>query len=95
MNKDILVCVSETDEAKSLFGIEPFDDRVDWWTRGYLKRLARPGSSAESTRLWVVPVNVEFATPRMPKILISQLWFLVGSCPISREERLAVALLRV
>jgi hypothetical protein len=31
----------------------------------------------------------------MTKILVSQLWFLVGSCPISRVERLAVALLQI
>jgi hypothetical protein len=57
--------------------------------------LAEPGSGAESTGLWVVGVDVEVATPRMTKILISQLWFLVGSCPISGIERLAFALLQI
>ncbi len=37
----------------------------------------------ESTGLSAVGVDVEFATPRMTQILISQFWFLVGSCPIT------------
>jgi hypothetical protein len=48
---------------------------------------------SEGAGLWVVGISVEVATPRMTKI--SQLWFLVGSCPISRVERLTVALLQI
>ena len=50
---------------------------------------------AESARLWVVGISVDVATPRATKILISQLWFLVGSCPISGIERLAFAPLQI
>ena len=57
--------------------------------------MAEPGAGSKGTGLSVVGVSVEVATPRMTKILISQLWFLVGSCPISRVERLAVALLQI
>jgi hypothetical protein len=56
--------------------------------------LAEPGSGSESTRLWV-GISVEVATPRMTKILISQLWFLVDWCPISQIKRLAVVLLQI
>ena len=79
--------IREFDEPKAFLGGEPFDNPTD------------PGTGrifdAESTGLWVVGVGVEVATPRMTKILLSQLWFLVGSCPISRVERLAVALLQI
>ncbi len=84
--------IREFDESEALVGIEPFDEAVDWRT---FERLAELGSGAESTGLWVVGISVEVATPRMTKILISQLWFLVGSCPISRVVRLAVALLQI
>jgi hypothetical protein len=57
--------------------------------------LAEPGSGSEGAWLRVVGISVEVATPRVTKILISQLWFLVGWCPISRIERLAVALLQI
>ena len=57
--------------------------------------MAEPGSGAESTGLWVVGVDVEVATPRMTKILISQLWFLVDWCPISQIERLAGRALQI
>ena len=88
--------IGKSDESKPLFGVEPFDDPVDRRTGRCLEpRLAKPGSGAESTRLRVVRVSVEFATPRMTKILICQLWFLEGSCPISRVEQLAVALLQI
>src|SRR5438552_2827636 len=52
--------VREFDEPKPLFGIEPFDESVDWRAGGWVKGLAKPESSAESTRLWVVRVSVEF-----------------------------------
>ena len=84
--------IREFDESEALVGIEPFDEAVDWRT---FERLAELGSGAESTGLWVIGISVEVATPRMPKILISQLWFLVGTCPINRIERLGVALLLI
>ena len=66
--------IGKSDESKPLFGVEPFDDPVYRRTGRCLEpRLAKPGSGAESTRLWMVGVSVEVATPRMTKILISQL----------------------
>ena len=79
--------IREFDKSKPLFGIEPFDESVDWRTGGCLERLAEPGSSAESTGLKVVRVSVEFATPRLTKILICQLCFLEGWCLIIPVER--------
>jgi hypothetical protein len=87
--------IREFDEPEALVRAKPLDHSVDWWTGRCLEPgLAEPGSGSESTRLWV-GISVEVATPRMTKILISQLWFLVGWCPISRIERLAVALLQI
>jgi hypothetical protein len=85
----------EFDKSKPLFGIEPFDDPVDRGTGRVFERLAEPTLGSEGAGLWVVGISVEVATPRMTKILVSQLWFLVGSCPISRVERLTVALLQI
>ena len=69
--------IGEFDEAKAFLGTEPFDDTADRWTGGCLKSsLAEPGTSAESTGLWVVGIGVEFATPRMTKILFSHFSFL-------------------
>ncbi len=68
--------IREFDKSKPLFGVEPLDDSVDLGTGRCLEpglAEARPGS--ESTGLWVVGIGVEVATPRMTKILISQLWF--------------------
>jgi hypothetical protein len=45
--------------------------------------------------LVVEGIGVEVATPRVTEIFISQVWFLVGACPISQIERLAVALLQI
>ena len=88
--------IGEFDEPKTFVGVEPLDDSVDRGTGGCLEPgLAVPGAGSEGTRLWVVAISVKGATPRMTKILISQLWFLVGSCPISRVERLAVVLLPI
>jgi hypothetical protein len=88
--------IGEFDEPETFVGVEPLDDSVDRGTGGCLDAgLAEPGASSEGTGLWVVAISVKVATPRMTKILISQLWFLVGSCPISRVERLAVGLLQI
>jgi|SRR5215813_11565921 len=88
--------IGEFDEAKAFLGIKPLDDTADRWTGGGLKSgLGKPGASAESTGLWMVGIGVEVATPRMTKILISQLWFLVDWCPISQIKRLAVVLLQI
>ena len=92
MEEGVTGPIREFDKSEALVGIEPFDEAVDWRT---FERLAELGSGAESTGLWVIGISVEVATPRMPKILISQLWFLVGTCPISRIERLGVALLPI
>jgi len=95
MEEGVAGPIGEFDEPEPLFGVEPLDDPVDRGTGRVFERLAEPGSGAEGAGLWVVGVDVEVATPRMTKILISQLWFLVGSCPISQAERPAVALLRI
>ena len=88
--------IGKFNEAKSLFGVEPFDDPADRWSgRGLEPGLAEPGSGAECPRLGVEGLSVEPATLRVTEILMSQLWFLVGWCPISRIERLAVALLQI
>jgi hypothetical protein len=71
--------IREFDESKPLVRAKPLDHPVHWWTGRCLEpRLAEPGLAAKSTGLWVVGVSVEIATPRMTKILISQLWFLEG-----------------
>ena len=71
--------IGKFDETKSLLWAEPFDDCSDWRARRYLEPgLREPGLSAESTRLWVVSIIVELATPRMAEILVSQTWFLSG-----------------
>ena len=79
--------IREFDEPEAFVGVEPLDDPVDRRTGRVFERLAEPRSGAESTGLWMVGVYFEVATPRMTKILLSQLWFLVGSCPISHVER--------
>jgi len=70
MEEGVAGPIREFDESEALVGIEPFDEAVDWRT---FERLAELGSGAESTGLWVVGVDAEFATPRLPKVLISQL----------------------
>ncbi len=71
--------IGKFDETKSLLWAEPFDDCSDGRARRYLEPgLREPGSSAESTRLWVMGISVEVATPRMAEILVSQSWFLSG-----------------
>ena len=51
--------VGEFDKSKPLFGIEPFDEAVDWRTGRCLEPgLAEPGSGAESTRLRLVGIGV-------------------------------------
>jgi len=68
--------IGEFDEAKAFLGTEPFDDTADRWTGGCLKSsLAEPGTSAESTGLWVVGIVVEVTTSRT-KILLSHFSFL-------------------
>ena len=67
--------IREFNEPEAFVGVEPFDDPLDWRTGRCFERLAEPGSDSESTGLWVVGIGVEVATPRMTKILISQLWF--------------------
>ena len=78
--------VGEFDEPKAFLGVEPFDNPTDRGAGRVFERLAEPGSGAEGAGLWVVGVDVEVATPRMTKILISQLWFQV-SCQISQVEQ--------
>ena len=64
--------IGEFNEAKSLFGVEPFNDPTDRWTgRGLKPWLAESGSGAECTGLWLVGIGVEVATPRTTKILLS------------------------
>ena len=62
--------IREFDKVKSLLRTEPFYDATDRRTGGWFEpSLAEPGSGAESTGLRLVVVVVEFATPRMTKIL--------------------------
>ena len=65
--------IREFDKSKPLFGVEPFDNPTDRGTGRVFERLAEPGSGAESTELWVAVISIEVTTPRMTKILISQL----------------------
>ena len=66
--------IRQFDEPEAFLGVEPLDDSVDRGTGGCLEPgLAEPGSGAESAGLWMVGVSVDVATPRMTKILISQL----------------------
>jgi hypothetical protein len=96
MKEGVAGTVREFYEPEAFVGVEPLDDPVDGWTGRCLEPgLAEPGSGSESTGLWVVGISVEVATPRLTEILISQLWFLVGSCPISRVERLRSCLLPI
>ena len=95
MEEGVAGPIGEFDEPEPLFGVEPLNDPVDRGTGRVFERLAEPTLGSERTWLWAVGISVEVATPRMTKILISQLWFLVGSCPINRVERLAVALLQI
>jgi len=96
MEEGVAGPIREFDEPEALVGVEPLDDTVDRGTGRCLEpSLAEPGSGAEGTGLWVVGISVEVATPRVAKILISQLWFLVGWCSISRIKRLAVVRLQI
>jgi hypothetical protein len=78
--------IREFDEAEAFLGTEPFYNTTDRWTGGWFDLgLTKTGSGSESTGL--VAAIVEFATPRMPKILISQLCFLGGWWPIGSVEQ--------
>jgi hypothetical protein len=80
--------IGEFDEAKSLLRTEPFYDATDRRTGGWFEpNLTEPGSGTESTALRLVVVIVEFATPRMTKILISQFCFLGAWWRISSVAR--------
>jgi hypothetical protein len=87
MKESIARPIGEFDEAESLFGAEPFDDPVDRGTgRGLEPGLAEPGSGAECTRLSVLGIGVELATPRIAKILMSQLGFLESDTRLVRDN---------
>jgi hypothetical protein len=71
--------IGKLDEPKSLLWAEPFDDCADWIAGRLLEPgLGEPGLSAKSTRLGVVSISVELATPRMAEILVSQTSFYEG-----------------
>jgi hypothetical protein len=73
MKERIARPIGEFNEAKPLFGVEPFDDPSDGRAGRWLEPgLAEPGSGSESRKLWVVGIGVEVATPRMKKILLSR-----------------------
>jgi len=96
MEEGIARPIREFNKTKSLVGVEPFGNAADRWPgRGLHGCSVEPGSGAECTGLRVVGISVEVVTPRVTEVLMSQLWFLVGSCPISEIERLAVALLQI
>ena len=72
MEEGVARPIEEFNKAKSLFGVEPFDDPADRWSgRGLEPGLAEPGSGAECTRLGVEGVSVELATLRVTEILMS------------------------
>ena len=73
MEEGVAGPIGEFDEAEAFVRAEPLDDSVDWRTGGCFERLGEPGSGAEGAGLWVVGIGVEVATPRLPKVLISQL----------------------
>src|ERR1700746_2991491 len=82
MQERIARPIGEFNESKSLFGVEPFDNPTDRWTRrGFHGCSVEPGSGAEGAGLRVVGICVEVATPRVTEVLMSQLWFLVGFAP--------------
>jgi len=64
--------IGEFNEAKPLFGAEPFNDPTDRWTgRGLHGCSVEPGSVAECTRLRVVGFGVEITTPRTMEVSVS------------------------
>jgi hypothetical protein len=74
MKEGIAGTIGEFDESEALVRVEPFNDTVNRGTGRCLEgRSAEPGWGFESAGLWVVDVSVEVATPRMTKILVSQL----------------------
>jgi hypothetical protein len=88
MEEGVAGPIGEFYEAKSLLRTEPFYDAMDRRTGGWFEpSLAESGSGAEGTGLQLVVVIVEFATPRMTKILISQLCFLGAWWRISSVAR--------
>jgi signal transduction histidine kinase len=65
--------IREFDEPEAFVGVEPFHDPTDRWTGRCLDGCSvKAGSGSESTRLRIVGISVEFATPRTTKILICQ-----------------------
>jgi len=73
MQEGVAGPIREFNEPEAFVRVEPLDDPVDRGTGRVFERLAEPRSGAESTGLWMVGVYFEVATPRMTKILISQL----------------------
>ena len=73
MEEGIAGPIREFNEPEAFVGVEPLDDPVDRGTGRIFERLAEPGAGSEGTGLWVVGIGVEAATPRMTKILLSQL----------------------
>ena len=63
--------IREFDEPEAFVGVEPLDDPVDRGTGGVFERLAEAGVGVEFARVWVIGVDVEVATPRLTKILLS------------------------
>ena len=88
MEEGVAGPIGEFDEPKPLFRAEPFDHPMEWRAGRCLEPgLAAPGSGAENTRLWVVGISVEVATPRTVKILISQICVPSGVVPDPSRER--------
>ena len=87
MEERIARPIGERDETKALFGAEPLDDPGDGWPGRSLEAgLTEPGSGAECTRLSVLGIGVELATPRIAEILMSQLGFLDGDTRLLRYD---------
>ena len=83
MEEALVGLIGKLDEPKSLLWAEPFDDCANRRAGRYLEPgLGEPGLSAKTTRLSVVSISVELATPRMAEILVSQTSFLRGMCQI-------------
>jgi hypothetical protein len=80
--------IGKFDEPEAFLWIEPLHDSSDGRTGGWFEAgLTETGSGTESTGLRLVVVIVEFATPRMTEILISQLYFLGGLVAIGSDVR--------
>jgi hypothetical protein len=84
MKEGVAGTIREFDEPKAFLGIEPLDDSTNWRARRCVQGgSVEAGTGAKGTRLHVIGIGVEVATPRMTKILLSHFsswrWLLINS----------------